>query len=218
VTVVAEEARVVVPLLAHVVGGEVQAVAGVLPVRDEGRHVVVHGHVRVPVYGPADTGQIPTPAVVGILEEGEVEAPGRGDREEVAEPRCVVDVPIRRARKEQPIVAPRLGPVALLGGAGMDHPYRAVRVDVEDGDEGVLFGPVVDPHPVTAIEERLFSTVEPEVHRHGVGVIVGSEALGWQLLGEGVAGSEGQRERRDGDGEVECGRAHGLLLVELGRS
>jgi hypothetical protein len=93
VAVVAEEARIIV-VSVHLVFGEVQAIGDVLPVRDQGSNVVVHGQIRILVDLAARLGKIPSPRVVGVPELPKVEGFRRRHDEEVPHSRIVVHEPV----------------------------------------------------------------------------------------------------------------------------
>jgi hypothetical protein len=94
VAVVAEKPRIVV-VAVHLVFGEVQAIGNVLPVRDQSRHIVVHGKIRIPIDLAASLGQIPSPRIVGVSKLPKVEGFRRRQNEEVPHPRIVVHEPVR---------------------------------------------------------------------------------------------------------------------------
>jgi len=131
VALVAHETGIVVDL-PHIVGEEIEPVPLLLPVRNKGGHVVVHGHVRITVNLAPDLRKVPPGPIVRVAELGEVQRSGRRHDEEVPLSIILVDVPIRRTREEQPVVPPSPDVIVLVGGPGMDEPDRAVGVDVED--------------------------------------------------------------------------------------
>jgi hypothetical protein len=70
--VVTKESRIVVVPL-DMVGGEVQAIAHVLPLGDQSRHIVVHGQVRVTVHLASHQAEVPSTSVVRVVEVSEIE-------------------------------------------------------------------------------------------------------------------------------------------------
>jgi hypothetical protein len=144
------------------VRSEVESVGCVLPIRDQGGHVVIHGQVGILVDLPANETQVPAPVIVGVLELGEVERHRRGHDEEVPHPRVVIHEPVRRSGKEDPVISPSPGIVVLLRRGWKDHPGGSVRVDVEDGHERSLRDPVIDPDAFPPAQERLLSPVQPD--------------------------------------------------------
>jgi hypothetical protein len=169
--VVAEEPGIVVASL-HVIGGEIEAVSDVFPIRYEGSDIVIHGQVGVPVDVLSKPAQVPPASVSGILEIPEVEGFRRGHDEEVADARVVPDVPVRGPGEENPIVPPCPCIVVLVGRGREHHSHVPVRVDVENGDEGRLGHSVVDPCPLTPLEDRFSSPVQPDTGLNRVGFVV----------------------------------------------
>jgi hypothetical protein len=93
VAVIAQEARVIVPAL-HMVCTEVQPISNVFPIRNQGRHIIVHSQVGVPVDLPAYPTQVPAPSKMGVAEVPKIEGLGRSDDEEIPHPRIVLHIPI----------------------------------------------------------------------------------------------------------------------------
>jgi hypothetical protein len=171
VTVVAHEPGIVVPLL-DIVCREIEAVGHVLPVRDEGCHIIVHGQVGIPVYLASDEAQIPTPVVVGVTKVGEAEWLGGGDDEEIPYSRVFIHVPVGGARKEHPIVPLRPRIVVLLRRVGKYEPCGSVGVDVEYRDEGVFRGPVIDSNALPALEDGFLPPIQPHPGFDGVFLVL----------------------------------------------
>jgi hypothetical protein len=72
----------------------VEGVVRVFPVRDQAGDVLVHGHERIFVHGPAGEGEVPPSRLVGEAEVPEVQGLGGGDDEVVSDARVLVDVPL----------------------------------------------------------------------------------------------------------------------------
>jgi hypothetical protein len=120
VAIVAEKTRIVVSFF-DVVRREIQPVCGVLPIGNQGSHIVIHGEVGIAVHLHAHIAQIPATVVVGVTEFGEIEGNRRGDDEEVPHARIIVHVPIGRAREEDAIIPSSSGVVILLRRGGEHH-------------------------------------------------------------------------------------------------
>jgi hypothetical protein len=91
--IVTKEPRIVVVAL-DMVGGEVQTVAYVLPIRDQRCHIIVHGQVRVPVHLPSDQAEIPPTGVMGVVEVPEIEGLRGGHDEKVTNAWILIYIPI----------------------------------------------------------------------------------------------------------------------------
>jgi hypothetical protein len=193
VTVVAHEPGIVVPLL-DIVCGKIETVGHVLPVRDESRHIIVHGQVGIPIYLASDVAQVPTPIVMGVAEVGEAERLGGGDNEEISHSRVFIHVPVGGTRKEHPIVPLRPCIVVLLGRVGKYEPCGSVGVDVEYRDEGVLRGPVIDSNALPALEDGFLPPIQPHPGFDGVFLVllgIGGNPVGPQ------AGQQSRRQSRE---------------------
>ncbi len=111
--VVAEEAGIIVVTL-YMVGSEVQSIIHVLPIGDQGRHVVVHGQVWVTVDLSPNLAQIPSPREAGISKTPEIEGLGGRNDEEVPHSRIVSHIPIGGFREEDPVIPPTSRIVVFL--------------------------------------------------------------------------------------------------------
>lgn len=166
-TLVAHEAGVLKPLV-HIVRGEIQPVADVFPVRNESRHVVVHGQVGVSIHLAPNKAQIPSPAIVGVPEVCEGEGLRRSYDEEIPHPWIVPNKPVGRPGEEDPVITPSPGEVVLLGRVGEDQPDRPVGIDIENGHEGVFRDPVVEPCRFPPLEDWFVSSVQPDPSLQGI--------------------------------------------------
>jgi len=161
VALVAHEAWVLV-LLVYTVRGEIQTVGDVLPVWDQGGHIIVHGQVGIPIHLAANETQIPSPVIVGVLEVGEVEWLRGGHHEEVPHSRIVIYEPIRRSGEKNPIIPSSPGIVVLLGRVGEDHPDGTIGIDMEDRHKGVFRNPVIKPRCFSPLKNRFMPSVQPD--------------------------------------------------------
>ena len=196
--IVAKEARKLVPL-ADVVARKVKRVRKVLPTREKRSDVIVHSHVRIAVRLPPHQAQVPTTVVVGEAKTREVEALGGRHNEVVADPGLILDIPIRRAGEEQPIVPAAPNVVVFVRRLGEGKSGRAIRVDVEDRHVGILGSAVIDPHLIPPLQEGLLATTEPYARFHRVGLTERHPCLPLSGLGQDERQQHGGRGRPGSD-------------------
>jgi hypothetical protein len=201
VAVVAHKPGVFKPLV-HTIGGEVQPVRDVLPLRNQGSYIVVHGQIGIPVDLAPHEAQIPPTVVVGIPEFGEVEGFRRCHNEKVAHARVVIHEPIGGPGKEDPVVPSTPGEVILLGRVGEDDPGRSIGVDMEDGHKGIFGDPIVEPGRFSLLKDRFMASVQPYPCFQRIGLVV-----------LGAKGSPGRAESGPQDHQQrgrECMHPHGV--------
>jgi hypothetical protein len=160
VAIIAEETGVVVMTL-HMIRGEVQAIAHVLPSGYQRPDIVVHGHVWVTVDLPPHQTQVPPTGIARIAEIPEFEGLWGSNDEEITYSRVVVYIPESGSREENSIVPPTTCVVVLLRGRGEHHPGRAVGVDVENRHKGAFGDSVVDPRSFAPLKHRFRSPIQP---------------------------------------------------------
>jgi len=93
-TVIADESRVLVVSL-DVVGSDAEREGNVFPIWNQVLYESVDRLVRIVMHPLTDRTQIPTTALMRVLQPVQIERIRGGDGEEVSDPRVVFDTPIR---------------------------------------------------------------------------------------------------------------------------
>jgi hypothetical protein len=145
----------------HLVRLEVECVRHPIPVGQHRDHIVIDRFVRILVYRRPHSSKIP--ACLGIEEKRrEVERRGRGDHEERAFTRGVLDGPLPALGQQESVLSTSAGEnigVRVLRHQEIDAPLRT---HAKDRHMGVSRDPVVDPHFFAGLNDRALAPIQPD--------------------------------------------------------